>query len=406
MTGLASEEKLLKVSELNNLIKRALESQFPAVKVLGEASGVTYATSGHLYFTLKDESAAIRVVMFKSSLTRLPLSRLENGQQVVVGGVLSMYQPRGEVQIIASSLRPRGIGDIFAELERLKKYYQEKGYFDLSRKRPLPLLPKRIGVVTSPTGAAFADVRRILGRRFPGIEIVLFPARVQGEGAAEEIAAGIDFFNDRLFPAVDVLIVGRGGGSYEDLWAFNQSPVIEAIFRSRLPVISAVGHEIDFTIADFVADLRAATPSAAAELVVGRKQELAERIDFLRTRMARQMENVFHGRWAEWSHSLLDSSLARFGGTIQERIQTLDNLEFELRNRFTGRMAMLQESTMVLAAKLASLDPQSILRKGYSITTRRRGGQTVKDAAQLKADEMVAIRFARGRVAARVLKEG
>ena len=197
------------------------------------------------------------------------------------------------MQIIASDMRLQGIGDIFAALEKLKKAYGEKGYFDPQRKKPLPLLPGRIGVVTSPTGAAVRDIVRILRRRFPGIAIVIYPAKVQGEGAAVEIAAGIDYFNNAgAAEAVDVLIVGRGGGSYEDLWAFNEAPVVEAIYHSRIPVISAVGHETDFTIADFVADLRAATPSAAAELVVGKKDEFLSRIDFLRHGLMRHMEKA------------------------------------------------------------------------------------------------------------------
>ncbi len=288
-------DKVYKVSELTQLLKLTLETQFASIQVLGEASGVVLASSGHLYFTLKDGAGAMKVAMFRGSLLRSTLKQLENGQQIVVRGTLSVYPLRGELQIIASDMRLQGIGDIFAALEKLKKAYQEKGYFDPQRKKPLPLLPGRIGVVTSPTGAAVRDIVRILRRRFPGIAVVIYPAKVQGEGAAAEIAAGIDYFNAAPpAQAVDVLIVGRGGGSYEDLWAFNEAPVVEAIFRSRLPVISAVGHETDFTIADFVADLRAATPSAAAELVVGKKDEFLNRIDYLRHALMRLMERGLH----------------------------------------------------------------------------------------------------------------
>ena len=328
-------DKVYKVAELTQLLKLTLETQFASIQVLGEASGVVLASSGHLYFTLKDGAGAMKVAMFRGSLQRSTLKQLENGQQIVVRGTLSVYPLRGELQIIASDMRLQGIGDIFAALEKLKKAYQEKGYFDPQRKKPLPLLPGRIGVVTSPTGAAVRDIVRILRRRFPGIAVVIYPAKVQGEGSAAEIAAGIDYFNAAApAQAVDVLIVGRGGGSYEDLWAFNEGPVVEAIFRSRLPVISAVGHETDFTIADFVADLRAATPSAAAELVVGKKDEFLNRIDYLRHALMRQMERGLHEKRSSLQQLRGESALADFPGRLQELAQRLDNGEFALSRLF------------------------------------------------------------------------
>ena len=443
-------EKIFRVSELAQLLKQTLEAQFAAVAVLGEASGVVLASSGHLYFTLKDGGGAMKVAMFRGALARSTLKRLENGQQVVVRGMLSVYPLRGELQIIASDIRLQGIGDIYAALERLKKAYQEKGYFDPARKRPLPLLPGRIGVVTSPTGAAVRDIVHILQRRFPGIAVVIYPARVQGEGAAEEIAAGIDHFNRAGAGAeVDVLIVGRGGGSYEDLWAFNEAPVVEAIFRSRVPVISAVGHETDFTIADFVADLRAATPSAAAELVVGRKDEFLGRIDFLRHGLMRSVERRLHEAASALHELRGESALADFPRRLQERAQRLDNDEFALARLFQQRLsaraqawnlaarrfaafdlggrlrqrslqlrqldtqagALVREALQrggerlrLLEAALAGASPERILARGYSITTDSRQ-RVVRDAADLSADERVDIRFARGRAAARVIKE-
>jgi|GEM_PF-1255351 len=444
-----SEEKIFKVSELTQLVKLTLESQFASIQVLGEASGVVLASSGHLYFTLKDNAGAMKVVMFRGNLQKSTLAKLENGQQIIVRGVLSVYPARGEMQIIANDMRLQGIGDIFAALEKLKKTYQEKGYFDPQRKKKLPLLPGRIGVVTSPTGAALRDIVRILQRRFPGIEIIIYPAKVQGEGAAAEIAAGIEFFNQRREPGVDVLIVGRGGGSYEDLWAFNEAPVIEAIYHSRIPLISAVGHETDFTIADFVADLRAATPSAAAELVVGKKDEFLQRIDFFRHAFMRHMEKRLHEKKSAWVHWLMDSALADFPSRLLEKAQQLDNNEFTLNRLFQqsriGKLARLnrtaqrfaafdltallknkgwqvenlhmqigshfaerlqscREKIRVLASKLVTMNPENILAKGYSITSD--GNQRViKDAATLAADENISIRFARGQVAAKVIKE-
>ena len=444
------EEKVYKVSELTQLVKLALETQFASIQVLGEASGVVLASSGHLYFTLKDGAGAMKVVMFRGQLQKSSLNRLENGQQIIVQGTLSVYPLRGEMQIIASNMRLQGIGDIFAALEKLKKAYQEKGYFDAQRKKPLPMLPGRIGVVTSPTGAAVRDIVRILQRRFPGIAIVIFPAKVQGEGSAVEIAAGIEYFN-RAGPdeRVDVLIVGRGGGSYEDLWAFNEAPVVEAIFHSSIPVISAVGHETDFTIADFVADLRAATPSAAAELVVGKKDEFLNRIDFLRHGLMRHMEMRLHEKKSSLEEWRSDSALSEFPARLQELAQRLDgdefalvrlfqqslqrklgswnlsmqrfaafdmgsalkNREWQVRNlsmqvdsRFAERLQRQREKIKVLDSKLAGMNPENILAKGYSITTDQKQ-QLVRDASLLAADEKIFIRFARGRTAAKVIKE-
>ncbi|MFH2108506.1 MAG: exodeoxyribonuclease VII large subunit [Chrysiogenia bacterium] len=445
-----AEEKIYKVSELTQLVKLTLETQFSAISVLGEASGVVLASSGHLYFTLKDGAGAMKVVMFRGQLQKSDLNRLENGQQIIVQGTLSVYPLRGEMQIIASNMRLQGIGDIFAALEKLKKAYQAQGYFDEQRKKPLPLLPGRIGVVTSPTGAAVRDIVRILRRRFPGIAIVIFPSKVQGEGAAAQIASGIEYFNNAdQDEKVDVLIVGRGGGSYEDLWAFNEAPVVEAIYHSRIPVISAVGHEIDFTIADFVADMRAATPSAAAEIVVGKKDEFMSRIDFLRHNLMRHMEKLLHEKKSTLGQLLMESSLAYFPGHLQELDQRLDGGEFTLnrffqqalnrglsrwnqavqrfaafdlgamlKNRdlqvrnlgtslaanFSQRLQQRREKINVLDSKLAGMNPESVLAKGYSITTDRHQ-RLVKDSSVLAADDKISIRFARGMTAARVIKE-
>jgi exodeoxyribonuclease VII large subunit len=450
MVNSSPEERIFKVSELTQLLKLTLESQFSSIQVLGEASGVVLASSGHLYFTLKDSAGAMKVVMFRGNLLKSTLGKLENGQQIIVRGVLSVYPARGEMQIIANDMRLQGIGDIFAALEKLKKTYREKGYFDPERKKKLPLLPGRIGVVTSPTGAALRDIVRILRRRFPGIEIVIYPAKVQGEGSAAEIAAGIGHFNGAgPDEKVDVLIVGRGGGSYEDLWAFNEAPVVEAIYQSRIPVISAVGHETDFTIADFVADLRAATPSAAAELVVGKKDEFLRQMDYFRHACMRLMEKRLHEKRSAWVHWLMDSALADFPGRLLEKAQRLDSNEFALNrlsgqsrmdklarlnrsaqrfaafdlatllknkglrvdklnmrigSQFSERLHSRREKIRMLAGKLAAMNPENILAKGYSITSDSRQ-MVIKDAALLAADETIRIRFARGQVAAKVMEE-
>jgi len=446
MSNSLLEERIFKVSELNNQIKLYLEPAFARIQVLGESSGVTLSTAGHLYFTLKDETAAIRVVMFRGSLIKSTLRKLENGQQIVVKGGLSMYPPRGEIQIVAQDIQQKGTGDIFAALEKLKKLYQEKGYFDPAIKKKLPLLPKRIGVVTSPTGAAFRDIVRILHRRFPGIDLVLYPAKVQGEGAAVEIAEGIDYFNRPNAKKIDVLIVGRGGGSYEDLWAFNEEPVVEAIHRSLIPIISAVGHEIDFTIADFTADVRAATPSAAAELVVGKKEEFLNRVDHLRNLLLRQAENLFHRKREDLASLIIESSLARYHSRILEKIQTIDvrelrlnqnaqhlvrrksgdfaiwlerlvafdfakwlqnrqlrlgHSQFQLTSRTADWFKTRREKTEFFFSQLQAMNPDHILGKGYSITTRN-DGRAVRDSDVLDVGEELRIRFARGRAGVRV----
>ncbi|HNX96226.1 MAG TPA: exodeoxyribonuclease VII large subunit [Candidatus Aminicenantes bacterium] len=445
---LFDRERILPVSELNALLKGRLESEFPLVRVAGETSGVTYAASGHLYLTLKDATGSLRVVMFRGQMTRSHQPRVENGREVVVKGQVSMYAPRGEVQLIAQEITAKGVGDIYAALERLKTHYQELGYFDPQRKKRLPLLPRRIGVVTSPTGAAVRDIVHVLHRRFPGLELILYPAKVQGEGASAEVAAGIDYFN-AAYQDLDVMIVGRGGGAYEDLWAFNEPPVVEAIHASRIPVISAVGHEIDFTIADFVADLRAPTPSAAAEMVVGRKDDFLSRLAHQQDLLGRRLERNLHsGREALWD-LLDDTSLPRFAGRVMERAQRLDNLDFDLHRRVqqglrdrnmrgarlaeglarldlmrrveTGRLAaersfLALQAAMTarrgdreraLATAIAALEargPEQVLARGYSITTRG-AGEVVRDAADLRPGETLNIRFHRGETRAVVAEE-
>jgi len=258
-------ERPLSVTELTRTIKIQLESKLPRVQVSGEISNFTRQSSGHLYFTLKDAHSSLSCVMFRSSASRLNFDP-RHGMQVTARGAIKVYEPRGQYQLQVSALQPGGQGNLHLELERRKKYYQEMGYFEESLKKALPILPRSIGIVTSPTGAAIRDILRVLAQRCSnGIDIFVVPAKVQGQGSAGEIASAIEILNKKK---PDLIIIGRGGGSLEDLWAFNEEPVIEAVFHSEVPVISAVGHETDFTISDFVADYRAPTPSAAAEAAV------------------------------------------------------------------------------------------------------------------------------------------
>jgi exodeoxyribonuclease VII large subunit len=290
--------RIYRVSELTRLIRVALENEFGSIWVEGEISNVHPSTPGHIYFTLKDESAQIKAALFRGD-RRAVRVELRDGLKVRVFGEITAYEQRSEYQIIVKQVEEAGLGSLQEAFEKLKKKLAAEGLFDAARKKPLPMLPRRIGIVTSPTGAAIRDILNILTRRFPNLYVLVAPVKVQGEGASAEIAAAIDLLNAR--GGLDVLIVGRGGGSLEDLWAFNEEVVARAIARSRLPVISAVGHEIDFTISDFVADLRAPTPSAAAELVVRPKADFEKMLSQLAVRLTRGLRQ----RALEWKNRLL-----------------------------------------------------------------------------------------------------
>src|SRR2546427_4623862 len=287
--GLPTPRRILTVTELTVRVRDLLEREFFEVWVEGELSNCRVWHTGHLYFTLKDGSSQIRSVIFRSALRYLKFKPAD-GLRVVARGRVSVYEPKGEYQLVCDYLEPQGLGALQLAFDQLKKRLQDEGLFDAARKRPLPALPRKIGIVTSLDGAAIRDIIKVLGRRYANAHIVIRPARVQGDGAAVEIARGIRAIG--RVAAVDVVIVGRGGGSIEDLWAFNEEIVARAIARCPVPVISAVGHESDITIADFVADVRAPTPSAAAELVVGAKDQFCARIDGLRDRL----RAAAHGR--------------------------------------------------------------------------------------------------------------
>src|SRR5579863_5086030 len=277
------QRKIFRVSELSREIRNRLERDFPDLWVTGEISNLRSAPSGHYYFTLKDQNAQLRAVCFRGQARYLKF-KPEDGLSVIARGQLTIYEARGEYQLVVEFLEPAGLGALQLAFEQLKANLAGEGLFEAARKKPLPVLPRTIGVVTSPTGAVIRDILRVLKRRFRNMNVLLYPVKVQGEGAAKEISEGIEYFNRHTL--VDVMIVARGGGSLEDLWAFNEEVVARAIASSKIPVISAVGHETDFTIADFVADLRAPTPSAAAELVIQAKSELLQQLDSLFSRLA------------------------------------------------------------------------------------------------------------------------
>lgn len=431
------------VAELNAAIRGALEESFPDIWVSGEISGAKLAPSGHYYFTLKESQAQVRAVAFRSA-HRYWKIKPQDGLAVLARGRIDVFEARGEYQLIVEMIEPLGHGALQLAFEQLKKRLAEEGLFEPARKRPLPRYPKRIGIVTSPRGAVISDIVQILARRFPGLHIRLYPALVQGEGSVEDICRGLDFFSRR--PWADLVIVARGGGSLEDLWTFNEEAVARAIARCAVPVVSAVGHETDVTIADFVADLRAPTPSAAAEMIVCTRQELLDRIAAREQKLlhaARYQLAILRRSWQqqaiERQIGLLHRAMGRHAQRIDEmQYQMRDLLRsmierhariaralaarlrfFDLRPRFAMDRRRLDQahSAAVLAqrqqiarrrgrleqlsAKLSQLSPLLILERGYAIVTDERGS-IVKDSRAAPPGSLIRVRLAKGRLDATV----
>lgn len=419
-----SREKIYKVAEITRLVKKALESGFGSVWIEGELSNFHLHGSGHCYFTIKDEKAQLRAVMFRGSRTRLEFEPAD-GMLVRVQGKLTVYEPRGEYQIVVERMEQSGKGALREQFEKLKKKLLDEGLFAAERKQQIPLLPQHVGVVTSPTGAAIRDILQVVGRRFPNMHIVLAPVRVQGAGSAEEIAAAIDLLNE--YGELDVMIVGRGGGSLEDLWSFNEEVVARAVARSRIPVISAVGHEIDFTICDFTADLRAATPSAAAELVVGRKEEFEERLSALEADMRESLKYAAEAAGAR-VRTIAGSYVFREPSNLVARYrQSLEGIELRARHALTGRSMELSqrvdelssrmETAVVntaserrqdvrrLAVHLNAISPLAVLQRGYSMTSDSKG-RFIRSAKDVKEGQEVATRVADGEFRSKVTEKG
>ncbi len=443
MATLPQAEGVLSVSALTQRIKEALESGFPAVWVKGELTGVKRAPSGHLYFSLKDPASQLDCVMWKSAFTRLGFEP-QDGAEVEAFGDVSVYAARGRYQLTVREMRPAGIGALLLALEQLKRKLQAEGLFDAARKRPLPRYPMRIGLVTSPVGAAVRDLVKVLRARWPSIGIVLAPVRVQGEGAAGEIAEAIERFN-RL-PGVDLLIVGRGGGSIEDLWAFNEERVARAVAGSALPVIAAVGHEVDWTLTDLAADVRAATPSNAAELAVRVRGEVVERVGRLRGDMVHALEAGMAERRLR-----LETLLDKYGfrrqrdalGLQQQRVDdfvarlvvALGGRLTRARDRLLGlvqryglrewpreigrrreqaawararlgavlieRMSVQRTRLVGYGDRLRALSPRLVLERGYCLA-RGPDGTLVRSATGLAVGERLSLEFARGEADARI----
>lgn len=375
----------ISVTELNRYVAAYLEQneKLNAIQVKGEISGLKVYASGHIYFNLKDAQATVSCVMFKSAALRLRFKPVD-GTAVVVMAKASLYDRDGKFQLYVQTMQADGIGDLYLAYEQLKQRLSLEGLFDESHKKPLPKLPRTIGVVTSPSGAVIRDIIHVLGRRFPNFRLQLIPVQVQGEGAAQSIARAIDQFNK--LEQADVLIVGRGGGSIEDLWAFNEEIVARSVFRSRIPVISAVGHETDFTICDFVADVRAATPSAAAELAVPIRSEEEDKISRIRNRLRLSLEKK-----ADMEAQRLDSLMSR--PVLNQPLTRYQKLH----ERLTVRSAALQRAMVtnisshernlsVLAGKLDALSPLKVLARGYAVAKNKSGQTLISSAFVQKGD--------------------
>ena len=429
-------KSVLTVSQLTGLLRTTVEGQFSDVWLEGEVSNLRVPGSGHIYCTLKDEFSQIRAVLFRSSALRLKFT-LQEGMCIIVRGRLTVYEPRGEYQIVLETVEPKGIGALQLAFEQLNARLAAEGLFDEARKKPLPPFPSTVGVVTSPTGAAIRDMLSVLHRRWPILHIILVPVPVQGEGAGQHVADAVALLNEEA--AVDVIIVGRGGGSMEDLWSFNEEVVVRAVAASRIPIVSAVGHETDVTLADFAADRRAATPSAAAETVVPVLADVVERLRALTVRnghaMARQcaweqrrldayisgLAQVQLRIRREWQRT--DGTIGRLKTLVCERVAVSRDLVRQHQRELAGLNPLfyvkqglsliptlvhrLERQILVLnearkrriaaiAAQLTHLSPLAILGRGYSILMRARDGTILRSALDAEVDEEIVARLAQG----------
>ena len=381
-----------RVSEITAQVKSVLEEILPMCWVAGEISDFTHHASGHRYFTLKDEKSQLSCVLFRWQARGLRFSP-EAGMEVMAYGHLSVYEPGGRYQFLAKKLRPAGIGDMAQAFGQLKRKLHTEGLFDTDRKRPLPDFPRAIGIVTSPSGAAIRDIIQVLSRRAPGLQLVVRPARVQGPGAAEEIARGIEDLN--RYGNVDILIVGRGGGAPEDLWPFNEEGVARAIFASERPVISAVGHEIDHTIADYVADYRAPTPSAAAEVVAQDQGSLNQKLANLQRRLHAALERRVSNSERQLEGLRPERIYARFDNRIQQGVQYVDERRNALAAALDGLLRSKVEPLSKAATRLEVLSPLGSLARGYSIC-QNAAGRLVRASTELSAGDQIRLRFHQG----------
>jgi len=395
-----SDLDILSVTQLTRQVKNLVEANFPQVAVAGEISNCTRAGSGHVYLTLKDEDSQIRAVIWRSTARRIRFE-IEDGLQVLAVGPVELYQARGTFQLIVEQLQPQGVGPLELAFRQLQQKLAAQGLFAVEHKQPLPRFPRRIALITSPTGAAVRDMLQVIGRRWTACQIVVLPVLVQGPGAAEQISDALRKVH--RIPEVDVVIVGRGGGSLEDLWAFNEEVVARAIFDCRLPVVSAVGHEIDVTIADLVADRRALTPSEAGELVVPFEPEVRRLLDQAQTQLAISLRERCHR-----SRIMLDAIAGRRVFTrptelVHDRQIQIDELGLRLRSNMTRLVQDISSRVATTAAALDALSPLKVLSRGFSVTTNSsRDGQYVRSIEDVSPAEEIRTLLHRGTVTSRV----
>ena len=419
----AGRARIFTVSELTKQIRALIEGPLAGVSVEGELSNVRQPPSGHCYFTIKDESAQIRAVIWRSDMRGLPFIP-RDGQRVRAHGSLTVYERDGSYQIVVKRMEEGGKGSLQAAFEALKKKLAAEGLFDVDRKRRLPMLPRHIGVVTSPTGAAIRDILNVLSRRFPNLHVVIAPARVQGDGAAQEIADAIHLLNRR--GGIDVMIVGRGGGSLEDLWSFNEEVVARAIAQSDIPVISAVGHETDFTICDFVADVRAPTPSAAAEIVVGRKDEFLVAVKQHSLSMTRLLKHALlesRSRFTAAARSYVFREPGNAARVYRQRIERLlnqtrnaldrsvragqqqtDDVSVRMNHALKMMVAERVQRARSLERQLAAYNPLAVLKRGYSITFNA-SGRAIRAKSDIEPGELIRTRVGEGEFTSQVTHE-
>jgi len=395
------QPETLTVSGLTQQIKMLLETGIAPIWITGEISNFKRHSSGHFYFSLKDENAQIPGVMWAGRNRSLPFLP-QDGMQVLAHGQVTVYEKRGNYQFEVWQMQPAGVGALQMAFEQLKRRLQAEGLFDEARKKPLPKFPDTVGIVTSRTGAAIRDLVSILRRRWPAMKIILRPVLVQGVGAAEEIAQAIGEFD--AYKEVDVLIIGRGGGSLEDLWAFNEEIVARAIYASKIPIVSAVGHEIDFSISDFVADVRAATPSAAAELVAPDAEEIKRQLQGLLYQSFRQLQRLLETQRERLKRFASSYGLRQPLDQVRQRSQQLDDLQRRLQLALQNRLAIWKQQLKAKEQRLRALSHEHILQRGFAIVYREPDKKLVHEAKELQADDSIHIQFGIGSAEAKVEK--
>ena len=395
-----TNEKFFTVSEITREIRTSLEHKFSNIGVLGEISNVRKPGSGHVYLTLKDKNSQLQAVVFRNTASRIKFE-LKDGMEVISFGSVTVYEPRGQYQLIINKIEPKGVGALQLAFQQLKEKLEKEGLFDHAHKKEIPFIPKKIGIVTSPTGAAIKDILNIIDRRFANVEVLIYPVKVQGEGAAQEIAEAITELNN--YSDIDVIISGRGGGSLEDLWAFNEEIVARSIYNSKIPVISAVGHEIDLTIADLVADKRALTPSEAGELVVPRKDLLIEKTEKFKARLLQSLTGKLRFSKEKLDRIANSYVIRQPFDRLNRWQQSLDEFAQRLNLNITHALNTEREKLSGIAGKLESLSPLNVLKRGYTITTRQEDNKSLRDIKNLSKGDKIKTNLSKGSIISEIL---